>query len=71
MQSNMKSPDKDTVHIWTCFILSGVLVSFALLGFAAIPMMYTVWFTVPICLALGAVVQQKSLLLVAETPASY
>ena len=46
-------PDRDTWAIWYCLVAFGVLISVVLWGLAGVHLLFTIWFTVPICFVLG------------------
>ena len=43
----MRYPDRDTVQIWYCLIVLGIVASYALDQFAGIRFLYSVWISVP------------------------
>lgn len=50
----MSKPDGNTLTLWYCFVAFGVVAAILLRGSTGMPLSHSVWWTVPLCFALGS-----------------
>lgn len=52
----MKRPDNNTLTLWYCYVMFGVIATWCLHSFAHIRWVYTIWFTIPIACLIGSMI---------------